>query len=1134
MMKRTYKILMLAFCCSVAITGISKDPPTLIIGPANLDYYSSPTGLNYIVSCTPLKAVQQIRELSKEEQQRASVVQYYDDLGRPIQTMLPLQSPAGNDLVSSITYDALGRESRRYLTVPVGGSNGGNYVAMTTLVLACQNTYGADASRAFTETVYEASPLNRVTKQLMPGAAWEVHPVQIDYQINSSPLVTWHATSNGNYTSQTYAPHQLYITQATDPDGRLVREYKDKHGKLVMTEAYDGTDWLQTRFVYDDFGLQKAIVPPQAASINNVEYCYYYEHDARYRIIKKKIPGADWVYMVYDKADRLILTQDGRQHQRNEWTFRKYDVFGREIITGLYSTMLTHSALQTQFANVVVTEEYTGSGLAGYSWTKEPIVNQAKDLLSVNYYDNYLAIIINSALTFTPNNLSGSAYAQNNKGRVTATITAILPPDLTPNPFPNGEGSLTTVFYYDDYNRVIQTVSTNHVGGTDRVSTKYDFRGNVLETLQASSWVNDVDDPGSLTLRQTIEYDLVKRPITMNIQLNKNPIQPFAQMDYDELGRVKEKRLHQEGAPSFIADTGIINPKGGPFVLSTAWADTTMYTYNIQNWLKKISGDLFTQELFYEQVPSGSGVIPQFGGNISGMDWKTPSKDKATYAFTYDGVSRLTNSQFSNAYTEHLTYDKNDNITTLKRYGATTFTDNLTYTYNGNQVTQIANNISGSIKVAPTMYSYDFNGNTIREGSTSMTYNLLNLPQQVQLVGGRKIENTYAADGRKLATVAQDGLELKDGTKKYNGNLVFDMNGDLEYILFSEGRILHNPATSSYTFEYSIKNHIGSPCVVFVPTATGAEVIQENAFYPYGMRIEALSWHNPLYKQNRYLREGMEFVSDHGWNRYDHHARTYNPATGLFDQIDPLAAKFPWMSPRAFCNNNPFNNIDPDGRIVIFINGLTFSNSKKGQPAYWRGTYGGREIEADNLIMDQLGDYKPLYRHGGNSLNPLSRYTCGYRQGMIDAEYVLSQIVGEGGIITGTIKIITHSMGAAFGKGYVKALLKYIEEKGHKNAIISLVADFDPYQALSLTAESNIHTQQFTHKKRGEGSNAWLANQRQHNLPNANYHDDPDKGDHSILSFVRDFSNLQEGIYVWNGWKWILSTEQGQPPPYGP
>jgi hypothetical protein len=89
---------------------------------------------------------------------------------------------------------------------------------------------------------------------------------------------------------------------------------------------------------------------------------------------------------------------------------------------------------------------------------------------------------------------------------------------------------------------------------------------------------------------------------------------------------------------------------------------------------------------------------------------------------------------------------------------------------------------------------HDANGNNTYEGTrTRVAYNEINLPQQVQLLGGRGIKNIYAADGRKLKSEAKQGNEyIKEGTKTYSNNLVFDINDELNYIIFPEGRILYN------------------------------------------------------------------------------------------------------------------------------------------------------------------------------------------------------------------------------------------------------------------------------------------------------------------------------------------------------
>jgi len=55
----------------------------------------------------------------------------------------------------------------------------------------------------------------------------------------------------------------------------------------------------------------------------------------------------------------------------------------------------------------------------------------------------------------------------------------------------------------------------------------------------------------------------------------------------------------------------------------------------------------------------------------------------------------------------------------------------------------------------------------------------------------------------------------------------------------------------------------------------------------------------------------------HGFDTYDYGARGYYPAIGRFTTIDPCAEKDYSISPYAYCDNNPVNRIDPDGREDI-------------------------------------------------------------------------------------------------------------------------------------------------------------------------------------------------------------------------
>ena len=103
-----------------------------------------------------------------------------------------------------------------------------------------------------------------------------------------------------------------------------------------------------------------------------------------------------------------------------------------------------------------------------------------------------------------------------------------------------------------------------------------------------------------------------------------------------------------------------------------------------------------------------------------------------TNDYFYDNAGRLVDhnrydgSIETNKYTErNQSYDRNGNILTLKRYGATTAApqDNLSYTYTGNKLTQLNS----------YEYSYDANGNMTSDGrrNLSFTWNYLNLPATI-------------------------------------------------------------------------------------------------------------------------------------------------------------------------------------------------------------------------------------------------------------------------------------------------------------------------------------------------------------------------------------------------------------------
>ena len=99
----------------------------------------------------------------------------------------------------------------------------------------------------------------------------------------------------------------------------------------------------------------------------------------------------------------------------------------------------------------------------------------------------------------------------------------------------------------------------------------------------------------------------------------------------------------------------------------------------------------------------------------------------------------------------------------------------------------------------------------------------------------------------------------------------------------------------------------------------GSNVLEVNAYYPYGMIMPALSLQN-FTAPNYYRYSGKELQQELGLQLYDFGARMYNYSFGRWIAPDPLAEKYYNTSHYVFALNNPLRFVDPDGRDVWEIN----------------------------------------------------------------------------------------------------------------------------------------------------------------------------------------------------------------------
>uniref|UniRef100_UPI003FF10406 DUF6443 domain-containing protein n=1 Tax=Phocaeicola sp. TaxID=2773926 RepID=UPI003FF10406 len=98
-------------------------------------------------------------------------ITYFDGFNRPLQEIqVDGSASTQSDLVTPHVYAAFGQEEKKYLPF-VKKHNSGAFVTDALNVINW-NTYGTDEmAYAFSQTDYEASPLNRILKQTGEGQA---------------------------------------------------------------------------------------------------------------------------------------------------------------------------------------------------------------------------------------------------------------------------------------------------------------------------------------------------------------------------------------------------------------------------------------------------------------------------------------------------------------------------------------------------------------------------------------------------------------------------------------------------------------------------------------------------------------------------------------------------------------------------------------------------------------------------------------------------------------------------------------------------------------------------------------------------------------------------------------------------
>ena len=924
-------------------------------------------------------------------------IDYYDELGVVEETVDVGLNPTHTPIVTKTDYNA--QLKPFYLWAPVP-STGLDYIA--NVYYKSRNTY--NSNMAFATNEYD--DFQELASSWKPGEAWETHPVTVTrHVVPADEVRKYSVDADGNLVvnDDSYYPYGLLMSATTtDEDGRTVTVYSDFYECTILERRGTGEDATDTYYVYDDYGRLSYVLPPMCQHCSPLEmpkYWYRYTYDDRGRCTEKQLPGCEPVKYWYDAASRIQSEQDGHLRSQSLYRNYKYDAIGR----------LTLQTINTTRGEATETN--------------------ARSVELKNYYDDYTSSLQNLSSLFP-------VWADSINSR--QPVLAVARGRLTSTLHTTSDGKrYFELYHYDSKGRITYKLSAYSDNWLKSVYTSYNFVGDVT-SVQESVYTHSEYQKLLLARRRTVNaYHpdtrlLATTTVTHTDKNGNNSTQVVSTPTYDVFGNVTAN-----DRPGTAADMS--------------------YSYDtLHGWLKGVS----SPSGFNEQLLRETATVAQYSGNIGSMSWRnTASGEQHRYDYTYDGLGRLTASQYSSSgngtagrFDESVYYNANGSITSLLRNGMKndgTFgtIDDLSVSYDGNRLVKVTDDAE-SLNYSDALdfhdgadtdieYAYDSNGALTRDGNrgiNSITYDYGHHPYKFNMnmaSGPRSIQNDYTSDGRKLSSRhVMSFPKLHGYTKKTTKDLYVDglmlRNGAPLLWQFDGGYVELDANGAPTRWNYYITDHLGSTRMVVDSNDSIRETIN---YYPFGseMRMEApaqlteMPWHP-------FRFTGKELDKQNSLNMYDFGARLYDVAgVPMWTSVDPLAEKYYNVTPYSYCEGNPVNKFDPDGRMPTDREAALISqhvyDGKTELEGGWK--LNGKRQQLENGLTygiyykEDKKSTEYVLAFGGS--HEYSDYVTDIKQamGMPDSQYGMAKELGEkfNSLYDGYEKtIVGHSLGGGLSQ----------------------------------------------------------------------------------------------------------------------
>ena len=309
------------------------------------------------------------------------------------------------------------------------------------------------------------------------------------------------------------------------------------------------------------------------------------------------------------------------------------------------------------------------------------------------------------------------------------------------------------------------------------------------------------------------------------------------------------------------------------------------------------------------QNANGTGTLSRYTYTLDPVGNPTQvSGTDPTTTFSYDALDRLTQACWSppncsgtgDSFVTY-TYDGVGNRLTEVKPGGTT-----TYTYNASDQLTSTSGPGGTVN-----YTYDDNGNETGAGSASYGYDVASQMTSAT-VGGTTTSYTYDGDGRRLqASVGSNATDktnyLWDPTLPY-GQIALERDNQpvlLKRYIFGVDRVSMRSGSADYYFH---RDGLGS--VTGLTSSSGATE-WAYSYEPFGAS-RTTNQVDPSAPSNE-MRFAGELLDPTGL--YHLRARQYDPGTGRFLQLDPLASSVTdsYAGSYVYVREQPTVAVDPLG-----------------------------------------------------------------------------------------------------------------------------------------------------------------------------------------------------------------------------